>query len=311
LNGGYPLRYLLTGATGYIGSKLAAALADAGHSVHAIVRPASDLAVLDARIQPYVYSGEEDGIQQIIGQCDPAVVVHLAAQVERPEPLISLQSVRESNFEFSCRVLEAVCARKITAFLNVGSYWEYGPDGSYKPNTYYAATKRAFQDVLTYQAGNFPLRAMTLVLYDVYGADDWRGKFLTHVLEMAKIGATVPATPGDQIIGPIHIDDVVAGFLAAGNDILDRAEGSGHPVWFLNPPDFISLRDMVGLMNELSATPIEVEWGRFPHGRSQIMVPYRGGANLPGWVATISLRQGIIELLGRNGLAISTAGKSR
>ncbi|MDA1100160.1 MAG: NAD-dependent epimerase/dehydratase family protein [Proteobacteria bacterium] len=301
------MHYLLTGATGYIGSKLAVALAGLGYDVHAIVRPSSDLAVLDARVQAHTYSGEAGRIHEIIGQIKPDVVVHLAAEVERAEKSISLQNVRESNIEFGCRILEAMAANNITSFVNVGSYWEYGPDGEFKPNTYYAATKRAFQNIVTYYADNFDLGAITLVLYDVYGAYDWRGKFLTNILEMAKTGTIVQATPGDQIIGPIHIDDVVSGFVSAGRRVLNRDELFGHQVCFLNPLAFVSLKELIGLVNKVLATPIEVDWGRFPYGRSQIMIPYRGGAPLPGWHPNISLSKGLLELLNQYGLRISQA----
>ena len=72
------MRVAVTGASGFIGAHLAAALAARGDQVRCLLRPASDRSRLPAGVEPVVGAGLGDGaaLERLVRGCD--AVVHLA-----------------------------------------------------------------------------------------------------------------------------------------------------------------------------------------------------------------------------------------
>lgn len=80
---------VVTGATGYLGGRLCAALAGAGHAVRAFVRRTSDASGLPAGAElAYGEVGDVDSLAAAFDGCD--AVFHVAAVVEPwlPDPSV-------------------------------------------------------------------------------------------------------------------------------------------------------------------------------------------------------------------------------
>ena len=87
--GGGGMRVLVTGATGYLGGRLCAALADAGHAVRALARPSSDVSGLAPGVDlAYGDVTDADSLAAAFDGCD--AVFHVAASVEPwlPDPSV-------------------------------------------------------------------------------------------------------------------------------------------------------------------------------------------------------------------------------
>jgi NAD+-dependent farnesol dehydrogenase len=75
------MRVVVTGATGYLGGRLCAALAGAGHAVRALVRHSSDVSGLPRDIEmTYGDVTDAESLAVAFDGCD--VVFHVAAAVE-------------------------------------------------------------------------------------------------------------------------------------------------------------------------------------------------------------------------------------
>lgn len=117
-----PRTYLLTGATGFVGSHVAEALAARGEPVHAVVRPGSDTALL-----------EKLGVRLFRGDLtDPAVlkeaaegtdvVIHCGAKVGDWGPV---EEYRKVNVEGLRNLLDAVRGRPLHRFVLVSTLGVY------------------------------------------------------------------------------------------------------------------------------------------------------------------------------------------
>lgn len=83
------MRVVVTGATGYLGGRLCAALAGAGHAVRALVRHSSDVSGLPRDIEmTYGDVTDAESLAVSFDGCD--VVFHVAAAVEPwlPDPSV-------------------------------------------------------------------------------------------------------------------------------------------------------------------------------------------------------------------------------
>lgn len=294
------MKALVTGATGYIGHNLTARLAHDGAEVHVVLRPTSDTSRL-ANLVPapaiHILDGSTEGIVDLFRGIKPDAVFHLATVARQEHSPAEVLPIVTANVAFGCQVLEGMARCGTTRLINAGSYWVYNGEGNYAPNTLYAATKRAFGALLPYYAKFFGLLAVTLVLYDVYGPNDWRGKLIAQYKQWLVEGkGRLAMTAGTQSLDMVHVDDVVDGLLRAEEWLKEAERSPGSYEFLLGSGRLLTVREVVDAISRILGRPVEVEWGALPPPPGQINVPYEGGERLPGWSPRWSLEKGLRDV---------------
>ncbi|HVY12473.1 MAG TPA: NAD-dependent epimerase/dehydratase family protein [Alphaproteobacteria bacterium] len=286
-------RALVTGATGYIGSHLCLKLLAQGWEVHALLRESSRTERLPKQVIAHRIN---KNFSEAVSEAQPQAVFHLAANITPADSPGISEALVQDNVLYGQQLLEALVATSCRRFINTGSYWEYAADGSYCPNTLYAASKRAFQAILQWYAVRHGFSAATLVLYDVYGPDDWRGKLLTALLDQLNHSRPSPLamTQGEQQMDMVHVDDVAEAFLQA--EAVLPQPGVIPPAWGVATDRRINLRQLVEIIQQNAGRPLAVNWGAKDYPIHQIMQPAQL-ALVPGWQARYSVEQGLAKLL--------------
>src|SRR6266850_1302058 len=108
------MRYLITGATGFVGGHLAEACVRKEQTLSAIVRPTSDVRELE-KLGAILYRGELNDpnlVRQAVAEAD--VIVHCAAKVGDWGPV---DGYREVNVEGLRVLLEACKGQAISRFI--------------------------------------------------------------------------------------------------------------------------------------------------------------------------------------------------
>ncbi|MDA0787444.1 MAG: NAD-dependent epimerase/dehydratase family protein [Proteobacteria bacterium] len=289
---------LVTGATGFIGSSLVDRLAKGGVAVTAIVRPGSDpdrIARLPDTVTTHTARGDCADLIACFQQAKPDIVFHLAARFAGSHAPGDIAGLIEDNVTFTAHLCEAAIASDCTALIAAGTGWQNAGsasgDPTPAPNTLYAATKQAADDVIDYYSRLSGLNAITLKIYDSYGPDDPRRKFLAVLREAAENGDTLDATPGDQLLHMVHVDDLVDAFVHAGN-LLAAGEIRGRASHTLPSKQAVTLRDLAALWMSANGCRTRIAWGRKTRRDGEVMVPW-DGEPLPGWFARIDLHEGL------------------
>lgn len=292
---------LVTGGTGFIGSRLVSQLLGGRWRVHVIVRPASKVHVLAQQsVELHTYDGSVESLLEAVGKSRPDVVFHLAALSLAQHTPQQVASLIESNVLFGAHLLEAVVRQAPQSrFVNVGSFWQHYQGKTYSPTSLYAATKQAFEDILIYYVEAFSLRALTLVLFDVYGPNDPRPRLLNLLRKAALEGNALPVSPGEQLLDLVHVDDVAGALIQAAHWLRDEAT-AGYARFAISSGRLVSLRDLVALCEQVTGHPIPVIWGGRPYRSREVMEPWRGGALLPGWQPQITLEEGVAQIFAQN-----------
>ena len=281
---------LITGASGYIGHHLAARLLRTGWEVHAVARSTSDLRGLN--VHRHDWDESYTSMLGAVRESSPDIVFHLASMAVGECPGEKIASLLSANITFGVQLLEAMAQHDCRRLVSAGSYWEYAADGSYDPNTLYAASKRAFADFIPFYCRFHGLCAMTLTLFDVYGPDDWRGKLLSLLRAAASDGRVVALSPGEQVTEMTHVSDVAAGFVRAA-DLLAQQERPGYLTYALGGGERNTLREVIQAAEQAWGVRINASWGAVPYRSNQIMQPVTTLQTLPGWRAEISLSKGL------------------
>lgn len=292
---------LITGATGFVGSHLARTLASKGWNVHAVLRPYSDEAALGRKpglrpIALHRHDGSMEGMLAIVRRAKPDVVFHLASLVMSIHEPGDVEPLLRSNVLLGTQLLEALAGEGRGGLLvNTATAWQHYDQQDYSPTCLYAATKQAFEAILTYYTEIGSIQAITLTLFDTYGPHDRRPKLFQLLREASRSGRVLEMTPGAQRIDLIHIDDVVRGYeLAAERLLSGRVHGSEQFALSSGTP--IQLKDAVRLYECVTGYCANIAWGAKPYRHREIMTPWNGGKRLPGWSPSVRLEEGMKTL---------------
>lgn len=289
---------LITGGTGFIGSRLSRRMVENQWNVHVIVRPQSDLRQLEPvreSVTLHVYDGSTESVLRIIRDSQPTIVFHLAATTIAEHCVADIVPLLETSVVFGTQLAEAMSLAGVNNLVNTSTFWQhYGIEG-YSPTCLYAAGKQAYETLLQYYVEVRGLRVTSLVLYDTYGPNDPRRKLFKLLSEAIRTQDPVQLSPGEQLVEMVYIDDVVDAFVGAGLRLMDGLE-SGHKRYAVSTGRPISLREIVKVYEEVRGAVVPVRWGGRAYREREVMIPWQG-ERLPQWVAATSLQNGIQRLL--------------
>lgn len=301
------MRVLITGATGYIGTALARHLDMAGWEVHVLLRAASDPTALKASVDHIdchrLAESEGGAAVALVERVRPDCVFHLASRIQPGHVASDIRSMLASNVGLGVELLEGLSQINAdrqgtpSVLVAAGTYWAYDAHGENAPNSLYAASKRAFEAFLPFYAEHCDVPCCSLLLYDVYGPRDTRGKLIPALIEnaVARKPETLAVSPGEQLLDLVYLDDVVRGFMVAAEGLHSGSMDAGR--YRLDTGDRVSVKELVGVIAAVAGRAPAVAFGARPYPANQIMVPLESGPRLPGWTPAVSLAQGLQTLL--------------
>lgn len=286
---------LVTGGTGFVGANLVRRLVRDGWETHVIVRPGSSLDMLSGvgqTIRVHVHDGSTEGLIEIIKLASPQVVFHLASLFLAQHTSQDIAPLIHSNLLFSTQLVEAMSVNGVRHLVNTGTSWQYFENKEYSPVCLYAATKQAFEAVLSYYVEVSALSAVSLQLFDTYGPNDPRAKLFTLLRKTARTGEALLMSPGEQWMDLVYIDDVLDAYLLAAERLL-QDKVNRHEIYAVTSGQPVKLRDLVETYARITGQPLAVEWGARPYRPREVMVPWNKGEVVPGWQPQIELAAGI------------------
>jgi nucleoside-diphosphate-sugar epimerase len=224
----------LTGASGYTGGRLLAALRDRGDEVAALVRPKSLSEAVKARASAVVEGDLSDAraVDRLVAGAD--AVLHVAAVYRTAGHRDSWY--REVNVLGSERLLEAAARHGVRRFVHTSTVGVHGhvehppadETAPLAPGDVYQATK-AEAETLAFEYHRKRGVPVTVVRPGaIYGPGETR---LLKLFRAIARGRYAIVGSGRTFYHPVYIDDLVAGFLLA----LDRPEAVGEAFLMCGP----------------------------------------------------------------------------
>ncbi len=273
------MKIVVTGATGYIGQKLVAALSK-DNQVFALVRENSDRSQIKEYVKEFILYHDQN-IYRDMERIQPDLVVHLAGVFYSVHSQENIKALLEANIVFGTVVLDAAVSCGCRNIINTASYWQNYGGEEYNPVNLYAATKQSMEDILRFYIHARNCRAITLQIFDTYGKDDHRNKLFNRLRDM-KDGESIDMSGGGQKLYFCHIDDVVNGYIKA-IQLLDRMSYGQYKKYALRGEYPIELKKLVEAYLKAANKKIQVNWGRVAYREREIMDPSGIGEVLPEW----------------------------
>jgi CDP-glucose 4,6-dehydratase len=295
---------LVTGASGMLGARLSAALADDGVRVLAVVRAPG---AADERLD-VVHADVTDAasLTRAFGAHDVDTVFHLAAQ-PIVGPSASAVATFETNVAGTWNVLEAARAAGVARVVVAGSSAAYGAGGSPSghteedplwPRDAYGASKAAAEVIARSYWHEHGLPVAITRAANVYGPGDRQASRLVPELVAAVGEARRPVirSDGSPERDFLYVDDAVAAYLeiARALDGAGPARGEAYNIGGGRP---VSVREVAETLLRVAGSDAEPE--------------YRGGADRSpgrhldcsklaahtGWEPRVSLEEGLRRTL--------------
>jgi len=289
-------RVLVTGASGFLGARVAHRLQHRVGALMLLGRTGSDFACQNLAVDASEWVRAETGeqIARAVHRFAPDLVIHCAGRVLTDHATTDLDDLIISNIGFHTALLEGLiqCDAEVgigtARLVCVGTYLEHGPAGTEQPNSLYSATKLACKPITAFYESRMKIRQMTVKLPVLYGRSDHRPRLVNLLFDAAKSGRPLDLSPGEQTLNLLHVEDAVDALLVAGRTVLGSAD-IAEKYCFAYGNETLTLHGLVARIEEITGKPISVNWGARPYKYTEVMSPFIEGNRLPDWIATRDL----------------------
>ena len=302
---------LVTGAAGFIGSHLCERLVGEGKRVIGIdnfsdfyAREVKQGNLNERLLGDAQFQFEEtdirdhEGVDSIVQQCQPEMIVHLAAMAGVRPSIENPSLYTEVNLDGTVRLLNAAVAHGVKKFIFASSSSVYGnnkkvpfaeTDSVDYPISPYAATKRAGELLCHSFWHLYQLPIACLRFFTVFGPRQRPDLAIAKFFRLLDQGKSIPLFgDGTTSRDYTYIDDIIDGVRAA----MERIEG--YRIYNLGGNQPVTLAEMLSAIEE--TTGIRAKIDRQPLQPGDVDRTYAdlttSGSELD-YQPKVSLRQGL------------------
>jgi len=228
-------RILVTGGTGFIGSRLVEKLVSLNADVSVLTRKDSNLWRLD-QVRDKISIHQVDflnpsDLKETLEKLNPEVVFHTLADIRVKRDPELLSHMIENNFQTTLNLIGGLNKEKLELFINFGTCEEYG-DGkvpfeeTFKeiPSSPYSLSKVLGTYLSAYLAKieDFPI--VTVRPFLTYGPKQINNQLMPFMIRSMIKGEKVNSGKMEQTRDFIHVDDVVSALVKIPGSEIKKGE---------------------------------------------------------------------------------------
>ena len=288
---------VLTGSTGFLGSRLLGALLAHGHQVVAIKRSTSSTHRIDSLLNHpslHLVDIDKQDPASIFGRYAVETIIHTATEYGRGTAPI--YSILDANLILPLRLAELGIRSGVKCFINSDSFFNK-VGNSYSNLLNYSLSKKSLLIWLDKLSGD--LKIINVVLEHIYGPGDSASKFVESMIQQIAVNRAprVALTHGHQVRDFVHVDDVVSGYIKLVN--YGASRDFAFETFELGTGIGTQVRDFATLVRDLSNSPTELGFGDIAYRSDEIMRSLANVSKLQdlGWRPGISVRDGVGRIL--------------
>ena len=287
------MKVLLTGATGFLGSRIVKALLEKKYQVVILKRSFSDTwRINDLLSQLSVYDIDLCNLSSIFEKENEInAVIHTATCYGKKGEKIS--QIFEANTYFPLNLIETAIEFIVGTFINTDTYYNKC-SRLYSSLSDYVLSKRQFLEWSKLFVEAKKIKFINAQLEHIFGPNDDESKFTSYVFDSCMRNVSrLNLTKGLQKRDFIYIDDVVSGYMV----LLDKLfkQPLGFYEYEIGSGHIVTIREFVEKVHEITKSKTVLNFGEIPYRNNEIM---ESQANIEplkklGWSCKVDLEEGI------------------
>ena len=293
---------LLTGATGFLGSHLLAALLKESYKVVIIKRTASDTWRIKHFMNSVIsYNVDKQSIEYIFENESINIVIHVATSYSREEQ--NELDVVNTNILLGVNLLKAATQHGTSLFINTDTFFNVESPMSSHMRAY-TLSKKQFIEWLKYFS-NHGVFLVNMKIHHLYGANDNNNKFIPWLKNNLIVNnKNIKLTSGIQLRDFIYIDDAVRAYLFVINNEENKTK---YKEYIVSTGVKTSVRDfceeLYSQINNKYGTDSKLIFGAKLTNFNEIIDVENDCSSLNsiGWKYGTTIKQGISEMLKKEG----------
>jgi len=259
-------RYLITGASGFVGSNLIRKLIDENKEVTILIREDSDLWRINdlvSKIQTFKTDLSNYGkLEKIISDIDPDFVYHLGTYGGYPFQT-SIQKITQVNILNTINLFESLSkCNNLKLIINFGSSSEYGPKSTSMnendeavPITPYGISKLTQTKFAKFYSKNMNLPIVTLRLFSVFGPFEEPGRLIFDIITAVIKGKTIELSSPFPRRDFVYVSDVIQAI-----ETVTHAKNIIGEIFNIGTGVMHSVQDVVNNVLEIAKSNNKISW---------------------------------------------------
>ncbi|WP_443945506.1 NAD-dependent epimerase/dehydratase family protein [Pedobacter sp. AW1-32] len=287
-------KILVTGATGFLGSKILQNLLTIGYNPVILVRTTSNLwRIKNIISQCEVFTIEENGgnIKDLFELYNVTSIIHTATEYGRDKPLSTLL---RTNVIFPIQLIEYGLKKELKLFINADTFFAK-PQFEQDYLNQYTDSKRILEKLLKGLSRLLAVRNVRLE--HIFGENDADSKFFTAIFnQLVRNEPEILLTDGYQKRDFVYVDDAAEAFV----NILQKTNNEkGYIEFQTGLGKSVSVRDLVEEMAKLTGSKSVLKFGALQNRVGEIPDSFADLSELTktGWKAKYDLSSAIIKMI--------------
>ena len=270
------MKFLITGANGFIGKSLLAHISSFGHEIIAIVKDSKEDVTEICNIQgvSVVYCNMRDirSLPNLLPVENIDICIHLAWESSFGKERANAK-VQLANIDATITLLEVLKKYEVKRFIGAGTLAEkellrthFEDQSLPAPESTYAAAKTSAYLISKTLCTNLNINHTWCYLANTYGVGNSTGNFVNMAMDLMLNGKRASFTSGEQYYDFIYITDVVSALYSVAISGLHNTSyylGSGSPR---------KLKYYIEIIRDLIDTNIPLHLGEIPYKGSSLNV---------------------------------------
>ncbi len=262
------MRYIVTGATSFIGVQLCNFLLDEGHEVFAVCRKESSrLSVIPRQKNIHIVYADMSDYRQLASQIQQAdVFVNLAWGATIHEGR-DQKDAQWQNVEYSLDALMAARQMGCQLFVESGSQAEYGitkevqtEESQCCPFSEYGKAKLTIKEMACSYTRLIGMKYLHLRIFSAYGEGDKPWTLIISVIDKMKKNEPVDLSPCTQSWNFVYVKDAVKQ-IALLCDYAMKKEDFTQEIYHIASEDTRQLQDFVMEMKRRTGSDSQLNFG--------------------------------------------------
>lgn len=287
-------RILLTGANGFLGSRILKQLINEGYNPVILLRKNANIWRIENLIpEATIFYLEDDrtNLSEVFHLYQISSIIHTATNYGRDN---FLSDILNTNVIFPIQLIELGIRNGLELFINTDTYFgKPSFNQTYLNN--YTNSKRILEDLLKSMPSKIAIR--NIRLEHIYGEEDSDSKFVSSIFNQLKSNVKeILLTEGNQKRDFLYVDDAADAYVV----ILKNYDKTvPYKEYEVGTGKSISIRSFVELMANHTGSNSILNFGGLPHRHGDIEDSFANVSEIfkLGWAPRYAANEGINEMM--------------